>query len=99
MSHWGCWGGGGGHSKTLSLLPGLCLPWPRPVFLLSSLHGCTALPFANAHGPHFAPEGIVKRVRRHKETQRTGLSGELFWSYLSAAGTNACQGKAETVKR
>ena len=34
VRHWACWGGGGGHSRTLSLLPGSCLPWPRSVATL-----------------------------------------------------------------
>lgn len=39
-------------------------------FVLSSLHGCTALPFTNAWGPHPASESIAERHRRQKKTQR-----------------------------
>lgn len=67
-------------------------------FLLSSLHGCPALPFTNARGPHSASEGIIKRDRRHKKTQRTSWFGEVFLVSFFTSWDKPCQGKAETVK-
>lgn len=89
--------GSGWQSKILSLSL-MCYCHGPDLFSTLFLAWQHKTCFTNAHGPQSAPEGTVKRDRRHKETQRTCWFWGLFWCHLSPIGTNICQGKAESMK-